>query len=81
MTETTKNREEIILLPSHIQVYNFIKRYIERNIVSPETKEIAKGIKYEERQVYRVIDDLVSLGYLSKKKHYRRGIKIEKELK
>lgn len=78
---TATKPTDIVLLPSHIKVYNFIKTYIANKIVSPETKEIAKGIKYEERQVYRLIDDLVALGYLSKKKHYRRGIKIEKELK
>lgn len=77
----TKKREEIILLPSHIKVYNFVVGYIKKNIVSPEAGEIAKGIKYEDRQVHRLVEDLVSLGYFSKKKHYRRSIRIEKELK
>lgn len=75
------NKKQIVLLPSHIKVYNFITRYIDKKIVSPEVSEIAKGIKYQERQVHRLVEDLVSLGYLSKRKHYRRSIKIEKELK
>lgn len=77
----TKQKEEVVLLPSHIKVYNFINLYIKKNIIAPTASEIAKGIKYEDRQVHRVVEDLCLLGYLSKKKHYRRGIKIEKELK
>lgn len=78
---TTKTRDEIILLPSHIKVYNFVVAYIKKNITSPEVREIAKGVKLEDRQVHRLIDDLCVLGFLSKKKFYKRSIKVEKELK
>jgi sulfur relay (sulfurtransferase) DsrC/TusE family protein len=78
---TTKKREEIIMQPSHIKVYNFVVAYIKKHIVSPEMNEIAKGIKYEERQVHRLVADLCSLGYISKKRYYPRSIKIEKELR
>ncbi len=78
---TTKTRDEIILLPSHIKVYNFVGAYIKKNITSPEAREIAKGVKLEDRQVHRLVDDLCVLGFLSKKKFYKRSIKIEKELK
>lgn len=78
---TDKKKSEIILQPSHIKVYNFVVGYIKKNIVSPEMNEIAKGIKYEERQVHRLVGDLCSLGYLSKKRYFPRSIKVEKELR
>ena len=77
----TKTRDEIILLPSHIKVYNFVVAYVKKHIVSPEAREIAKGVKLEDRQVHRLVDDLCVLGYLSKRKYFKRSIRVEKQLK
>ena len=74
-------KEEIVLQPSHIKVYNFIKSYIDKKIVSPDVIEIANGVKYESRHVHRLVDDLVALGFLSKLKFRKRSIKIVRELK
>ena len=73
-----KNKD-IILLPSHIETFNFIKKFIEKNIYSPEISEVAEKIELTSRQAWRLINDLISLGYLSKTPHKKRSIKVERE--
>lgn len=80
MKGMAKPAEKINLQPSHINAYRFIKKYQEKNIVSPEMEEISKGIKLTLRQVYRVVDDLCTLGYLSRESYKKRSIKIVKPL-
>jgi len=76
-----KNKEEKInLQPSHVKVFNFIKVYIEKKIVSPELSEISKNVKLSTRQVHRLVDELVVLKFLSRDYHKKRSIKILKLL-
>jgi hypothetical protein len=78
---TTRAKNEITLLPSHVAVFNFIDKYIEKNTFSPEVEEVAKGIKLTPRHTYRIVDDLCALGHLSKLFNRKRSLKIEKPLK
>ncbi len=78
MTEKTK--KEIVLQPSHLNVYNFIAKFVEKNIYSPELNEIAKGIKMTERQTFNLINELCTLGFLSKIPNKKRGLKILKKI-
>lgn len=75
-----KKSNKIILQPSHVKAFNFIKKYIERNVVAPEVPEIAAGIKATERHTHRLIDDLCSLGHLSKIPYRKRSISIVKDI-
>lgn len=75
-----KKHVEINMQPSHILAYRFVEKYIKKNIVSPEAKEIADKISLTSRHVYRLIDDLVALGYFTKVSHKKRSIKIIKQL-
>lgn len=75
-----KETENINLQPSHVRAYRFIEKYIKKNIVSPEIKEVAVGIKITERQTYRLIDDMKALGYLSNEMYKKRSLKIAKPL-
>lgn len=77
---TKEKAKQIILQPSHVKVYNFVKEYIEKNMFSPKLTEVAKGIKLTDRQSYNLINELVELGYLSKEAHRKRGIAIVKKL-
>lgn len=73
-------QHEINLQPSHVKAYRFIEKYIKSKIVSPEIHEVATGVTITERHAYRVINDLVQLGYVSRSKHKKRSLKIEKPL-
>lgn len=73
--------QKINLQPSHLRAYRFTEKYISENIVAPEMKEIAKGIKLTLRQTYRVIDDLCSLGYFARDAYKKRSLKIMKPLR
>lgn len=72
--------QEINLQPSHVKAYRFIEKYINSKIVSPEICEVARGVNITERHAYRIIGDLVALGYVSRSKHKKRSMKIEKPL-
>lgn len=74
-----KNKD-IILLPSHIKTFNFVRKFIEKNTYSPELSEIAAKIELTPRQVWRLLNDLITLGYLSKTPHKKRSIKVEREV-
>lgn len=77
----SKSVEKINLQPAHIRAYRFVEKYVSKNIVAPEMEEIAKAIKLTLRHTYRIIDDLRTLGYLTKEAHKRRSIKIVRPLK
>ena len=70
----TKN--EITIQPSHVAVYRFIEKYMDKNIAAPQIKEIAVGIKLTPRQAYRLVEDLVLLGVLKKDAYKKRGLRI-----
>lgn len=74
------NKKNIILGPSHVKVQKYVSNYIKKNIYSPEIGEIAKGVKLTPRQTWRLIEDLISLRYLSKSPHKKRSLKVEREL-
>lgn len=76
-----KTKTETNLQVSHVKAYNFIQKYITKNIVSPEISEISKGIAMTLRHTYRVVGDLVVNGYLSRDSHKKRSIKILKPMK
>lgn len=78
---TNKKTENIILLPSHVKVYRFVEKYMKEHIVSPQVDEISKSIKMTSRQVYRLINDLCALGYMSKQAYKQRSLSIEKDLR
>lgn len=73
--------DKINLQPSHIRAYNFIAKSRAKNLYSPDMDEVAKGIKLTPRQAYRVVDDLIALGYMSKEMYKRRSLKILKPLR
>lgn len=75
-----KSVEKIVLQPSHVAAFNFIKKYMLKRVYAPEIAEISKAIKLTERQTYRLIDDLVALKVLSKEKRRKRSIQVLKEL-
>ena len=79
-TPMPKTPEKITLQPGHIKAYRFVEKYITKNIISPEMKEISKGIKLTIRHTYRIIDDLCVLGYLERIQYRRRSLKILKPL-
>lgn len=72
--------EKIYLQPSHVRVYRFIEKYIEKNVISPEVKEICKGVRVAGRHVYRILADLEKLGYIKRDNYRKRSIQIAKEL-
>lgn len=76
----SKSVEKIVLQPSHVAAFNFIKKYMLKRVYAPEIAEIAVSIKLTERQTYRLIDDLVALKVISKEKRRKRSIKILKEI-
>lgn len=73
--------EKINLQPSHVRVYRYVEKYTKKNLVAPDVHEIAKAVGVTWRQVYRLIDDLCVLGYMTKEAHKKRSIKIVKPLK
>ena len=76
----TRSIEKIVLQPAHVAAFNYIKKYMSTKVFAPEIAEIAKAIKLTNRHAYRLIDDLVSLGVISREKRRKRSIKIIKEL-
>ena len=76
-----KPAEKINLQPSHINAHRFISKYVEKNIVSPQIDEVARGIKLTTRQTYRVIDDLVTLGYVTKELYKKRSLRVVRPLR
>lgn len=76
-----KPLDKIILQPSHVAAFRYIERFRKDHHFSPEIKEIAKAIKLNDRQVYRIVDDLVLLGYVSREHRKKRSIKILKQMK
>lgn len=73
-------KQEIHLQPSHVAAYRFIEKYMKRKIVAPEILDISRALQITDRQVYRVLDDLQSLGYISRELHKKRSIKILKPM-
>lgn len=80
MDKKESTTENILLLPLHVRTYNFIKNYKKQNLYSPEIKEIARGLKRSERQIYRILDDLQALGYITRRKYADRSIELVNEL-
>ena len=76
----SKEVKKIVLQPSHVAVYNFVKGYIEKKIYAPEVSEIARGVKLVDRQVFRILDDLCYLKVISREKRIKRSLKILKGL-
>lgn len=77
---TKIKNKKIYLQESHIKIYRFIEKYIQKKVMAPEILEIAKGAKVTDRHVYRVLDDLQTLGYISRGGFKKRSIQIIKEL-
>lgn len=75
-----KETIKINIQPSHVQAYRFIEKYIAKNVSAPEVIEIASAIKVTSRHAYRLVDELILLGYLSKEDHKKRSIKVLKPL-
>lgn len=75
-----KDENKIYLQESHVKVYRFIEKYMKKKVIAPEILEIAKAAKLTDRHVYRILDDLQQLGYISRGGYAKRAIKIEKEL-
>ncbi len=73
--------EKINLQPSHVAAYRFVEKYRKNKFFSPEIKEVAKGVGVTERQGYRIIDDLVALGYMTREKRKKRSIQIVRPLR
>lgn len=71
---------QINLQPSHVKVFEFVKQYVADHLYSPEFSEISAGVKLTDRQIYRLVNDLISLGALSQMKHKRRGLSIVSDL-
>jgi DNA-binding MarR family transcriptional regulator len=77
----TNPKPAIALQPSHVEAYKFIETYRAKNVYSPEIDEIADHLELTQRQTYRVIDDLESLGYIKRQKRKKRSIRIAKAMK
>lgn len=75
-----KSVEKVVLQPSHVSAFNFLKKYMQKKLYAPEVSEIASAIKLTERQTYRILDDLVVLKVISKEHRRKRSIKILKEI-
>ncbi len=60
----------------HIRVYKFIDKFITKYKFSPNYLRISKGVNVCNRHAYRLVEDLIKLGYLKKDP----DIKIVKEL-
>lgn len=73
--------DKIVLQPSHVRAYRFVEKYTNKNLVAPDVHEIAKAVGVTWRQVYRLVDDLCVLGYMTKQPRKKRSIKIVKPLK
>lgn len=65
---------------SHVKVYKYVKRYYKMHQFSPTIDEIVDGTEISKRHLFRIIKDLVSEGYMSRKPFYKRGLKVEKDL-
>lgn len=74
-------KEEIHLWPSHIKAYNFIKKFLEKNLYSPNREEVQKGLKLSYRHTWRVVNQLIEWGYISSQPSTKRSFKILKPLK
>ena len=81
MKKTKQTTTEIVLLPSHIKVYGYVKDYFDTNMYGPELTEIEEGVGLTGRQCFRLVTDLVEIGALIKIKNKRRGLKLGKDLK
>lgn len=73
-------KKKIIIQPSHVSVYKFVKKFIDKKKFAPELNEIAKGVELTGRQVHRLIGELVELGYIGREPHKKRGLSIKKEI-
>ncbi len=76
--EAEKN--QIILQPKHITVFRFVKKYTQEKIYAPTIKEVSRGTKWSVRELYRILDDLEALGYMTRQKYIERSLKIVKDL-
>lgn len=70
----------LVVQPSHVNVLKFVKKYIDKRSYAPQINEIAKGVSLTERQVYRIVDELVGAGYLKRELNKKRGLSVEKDL-
>ncbi len=74
-----KEKKKIIVQPSHAKVYQFIAKYIKKNVFAPMLEEISKGTKLTVRQVYRLVEQLEEMGYIKKEPQKTRGLSILKK--
>lgn len=79
MNKPTEAEKVITIQPVHVKTVEFIKAFTEKKIYSPTIKEIAKGIKFSLKHLYRVVDDLESLGYITRERYTERSIKVIKD--
>lgn len=72
--------DNIVILPAHIKAYRFIEKYIKKNVFAPTKEEIALGSKISVRHIFRILEDLQTLGYISMTEQTPRSIKVVKAL-
>jgi hypothetical protein len=72
--------QNIVILPTHIKAYRFIEKYIKKNLYAPHKHEVAKGAGVTVRHIFRILEDLETLGYITMADATPRSIKIVKPL-
>lgn len=76
----TTPKPDLTLQPSHVKVFGFVKAFIGANVFSPTHQEIAAGTGLTERQVYRLVEDMVEAGFFRRKLRQTRSLKIRKDI-
>ena len=75
------SEDELNILPSHVQVFEFVDSFIQENKFAPTRKEIAEGTGMSIRHVERIIRELFEAGYFENKGDRKaRNIKIARQL-
>jgi len=79
--KTEETPEKTTLKKAHVDIYNFVKKFIDENVYSPEHSEIAEGLNMSISYLPKLVKELCEMGYISRDFRKRRSIKIIKDLR
>jgi len=79
--KTEESVEKTTLKKVHVDIYNFIKKFVDENVYSPEHGEIAEGLKISKSYLPKLVKELCEMGYISRDFRKRRSIKIIRDLR
>lgn len=71
-----KDEKKLPLRTRHIEVFLFIKSYIEKHGFSPTYDEMAKNFNIKKQNITRFINRLEDLGYIVRNRGKNRNITI-----